>query len=249
MSALLTLDGLSLSYDTAAGPVAALERVSLSVAPGERLGLVGASGSGKTTAMRAALGLLPPAARITAGRVGFDGTDITAGPPRALRGAGMAMVFQDARASLNPQRRAGDQLTDVLRAHLPLSRRAARARAVALLAELGFAEPGAILPALPHRLSGGQCQRLALGLALACAPRLLVADEPATGLDAPGRAAVIDLLDRLARARGMALVLITHDMRLAARLCDRVAVMEAGRLAEDGPAAELLAAPRSAAAR
>ncbi|QDL90785.1 ABC transporter ATP-binding protein [Paroceanicella profunda] len=243
MTGLLALRGLHVAYGTGPDTVPALRGVDLAVAPGGRLGLIGASGSGKTTALRAALGLLPPDGRITSGTVSFDGRDITAGPPRGLRGAGLAMVFQDARASLNPVRSAGDQIADALQAHAALSRTAARARALDLLGEAGLAEPGAVAGAVAHRLSGGQCQRVAIAAALACGPRLLVADEPATGLDGPGRAAVVALLDRLCRSRGMALVLISHDLRLAARLCDRVAVMEGGRVIEAGPAERIFRHP------
>jgi peptide/nickel transport system ATP-binding protein len=251
-SLLLEIADLHVSFDTAAGPVAALRGATLALRDGETLGVVGESGSGKTTAAMAAIGLLPPEARVTAGRIGFAGRDIThasRAARRTLRGGGMAMVFQNPRAALNPVRRIGAQMIDVIRAHRNMSRRAARARALELLDAVQFRDPARQIDAYAHELSGGLCQRAMIAMAIACAPRLLIADEPTTGLDAATQLAVMRLLKRLVAEHGMAMLLITHDLGLAATSCDRITVMRDGSAVETAPSRVLFASPQHAYTR
>ncbi len=243
---LLEVRELSLAFRTRGGTVRALDRVSLTLGPGETLGIVGESGSGKSVLAYAVMGLQDRAGRLTGGAVLWRGRRIDRlgeAALRRLRGPEMAMIFQSPRAALNPIRRIGDQLADVLRAHRPLGRAAARAEAAAMLAQVRIPDPAARLAAYPFELSGGMCQRVMIALALACAPALLIADEPTTGLDVTTQAAIMDLLRGLARGRGMATILITHDLGLAAAHCDRIAVMHAGQLVETGPTAAVFAAP------
>ncbi|AUG75504.1 Oligopeptide/dipeptide ABC transporter ATP-binding protein [Kitasatospora sp. MMS16-BH015] len=241
---LLEIERLSVELPGAARPV--LDAVSLSVAAGEVVGLVGESGSGKSVTARAALGLLPPAAR-TAGRVLVDGTDLLdAGRSRLreLRSGTVSMVFQDPRAGINPVRRIGDFLTEPPRLTHRVPRREAAARAVELLAAVGLPEPERQLRAFPHQLSGGMLQRVMIAGALAAEPRLLLCDEPTTALDVSTQAEILALLGGLQRERGLGLLLITHDIELAAASCDRVYVMYAGRILEHATAAELFGRPR-----
>ena len=249
---LLDIAGLQLQFQTLAGPVAALRGASLTMAPGEALGVVGESGSGKTTAALAAIGLLPPEARITAGHIRFAGQDVTHASRavlRTLRGSAMAMIFQNPRAALNPVRRIGTQIVNVLRAHQNLSRQAARERALELLEAVQFRDPAHQIDAYAHELSGGLCQRAMIAMAIACGPRLLIADEPTTGLDATTQLAVMQLLRRLAAERGMAMLLITHDLGLAATYCDRITVMRDGQTVETAPSHVLFSTPRHAYTR
>ena len=243
---LLSVEALSVRFSTRGGMVDAVRDVSLAVAPGETLGIVGESGSGKSVTALAAMGLLDRAGRVAGGRILFDGRDITRASRRMLqplRGAAMAMVFQNARAALNPIRTVGSQIADVLRAHGTVPRREAAERAVALLEEVRIRDPHRRVQAYPHELSGGMCQRVMIALATACDPALLIADEPTTGLDVTTQKAVMDLLAERSAARGMALILITHDLGLAAQYCGRVAVMEAGRVVETAPPASLFHRP------
>lgn len=245
MTALLEVRDLSLEFRTRAGRVRALDRVSLTLSEGETLGIVGESGSGKSVLALAVMGLQDRAGRLTQGEVRWRGRRIDRLPERAmrrLRGPDMAMIFQNPRAALNPIRSVGDQLADVLRAHRPLSRSAARAAAAEMLAQVRIPDPEARLAAYPFELSGGMCQRVMIALALACAPKLLIADEPTTGLDVTTQSVIMDLLRALARERGMATVFITHDLGLAAESCDRIAVMHAGQLVETGPTAAVFGA-------
>jgi peptide/nickel transport system ATP-binding protein len=235
VTALLRLDELSVRYAGAAE--AALGPVSLELAPGERLAVIGESGSGKSTLALALTALLPPDARVS-GAVCWPGFDQ---PPRPGRDVGL--VFQDPGASLDPVMRVGEQVAEVARAHLGLGRRAARARAVELIGRVGLPEPAAAARAWPHQLSGGQRQRVALAAAVVAGPRLLVADEMTSALDTLSQARIVALVDGLVRDTGMALVFITHDLALAARVADRVLVLRGGRLVEAGPAGRLLAAP------
>ena len=238
---LLSVEGLHVSFATRRGPVHALRGVDLAVGAGETLGVVGESGSGKSVTSLAVLRLLDRAGRITAGRVMFDGEDLTGASARrlrALRGAAISTVFQNPRAALNPIRTVGAQVADVLRAH-----GRDPGGALDLLRQVRIREPERRLRAYPHEMSGGMCQRIGIAMAIACAPKLLIADEPTTGLDVTTQKAVMDLLAAITRERGMALVLITHDLGLAAQYCARVAVMEAGRVIETAPAARLFAAP------
>ncbi|GJD52121.1 putative ABC transporter ATP-binding protein YejF [Methylobacterium crusticola] len=243
---LLALDDLRVTFATRQGPVEALRGVTLAVAPGETLGLVGESGSGKSVTAFAAARLLDRAGRIAGGRIRFRGGDVTrlsAADLRAAHGAAIGMIFQNPRAALNPIRTVGRQLADVLRAG-GLSGAAARRRALESLEAVRIRDAVRRLDAYPHELSGGMCQRVMIALALAGAPALLIADEPTTGLDVTTQKTVMDLVARLIAERGMAMILITHDLGLAAQYCGRIAVMEAGRLVEEGAPDALFAAPR-----
>jgi len=248
MTPLLEVRHLSVTFTTRAGIARAVDDVSFTVARGETVALVGESGCGKTVTALALLRLLPgPSARVDpASRILFDGADVLAlepGPLRALRGGGIGMVFQDPAANLNPVLSIGAHLVETVRAHRPLDRTAARARARDLLAMVGLPDPDRLLRRYPHELSGGMQQRALLALALAGEPRLLVADEPTTALDVTTQAEILELLDTLRRRLDMALLLITHNLAIAANVADRVAVMYGGRIVETAPAASLLTAP------
>jgi peptide/nickel transport system ATP-binding protein len=247
--ALLEIADLRVDFATRRGVVPALRGVDLAVAPGETLGVVGESGSGKSVTALAAMGLLDRAGRITGGHIRFRDQDITAAPRavlRPLRGSALSMIFQNPRAALNPIRPVGLQIVDALRAHRELSRAAARTRALELLEAVRFRDAARRLDAYPHELSGGMCQRVMIAIAIAGEPALLIADEPTTGLDVTTQKAVMDLLAELTRNRVMALILITHDLGLAARYCARIAVMERGRVVEQAAAARLFGQPRHA---
>jgi len=223
-----------------------LEALSLHVAAGEAVAIIGESGSGKTTAALAIPGLLPPGAMVS-GRIELEGRDLTSMPQRARRrlcGARVGMVFQDPLAALNPVITIGAQIAAPMRRHLGLTRRAAWARAVALLDEVGMPDPAARALDYPHMLSGGMRQRAMIAGALACDPALLIADEPTSGLDAKLAARILEKLTGLRAARGMAVLLISHDFSVVARHADRVAVLYAGRCVEQGPAADSLRRPR-----
>jgi peptide/nickel transport system ATP-binding protein len=224
-----------------------LDGVSLSIAPGEILGVVGESGAGKSVTGAAVLGLLTPPLRQSGGEIWFDGTRIDTLPAaamRRLRGAQIAMVFQDPLTALNPVFTVGQQLIQTIREHAPLGRAEARGRAVGLLAEVGISDPEARLDAYPHEFSGGMRQRVVIALALAGNPRLIIADEPTTALDVSIQAQIIALLRGLAQSRGVGVLLITHDMGVIAEAADRVAVFYAGRIAEIGAVADVLRTPR-----
>ena len=249
---LLAIEDLKVSFATRAGPVEALKGVSLSIETGETLGLVGESGSGKSVTAFSIMRLLDRSATISAGRILYAGQDITRlgrADLRALRGAAMTMVFQNPRAALNPIRTVGLQIADALRAHIDISTADARAEALRLLQSVQIRDPEARLGAYPHELSGGMCQRVMIAMAISCAPKLLIADEPTTGLDVTTQKTVMDLLAELTRSRGMALMLITHDLGLAAEYCDRVAVMEQGRIVETATPATLFSNPKHAYTR
>ena len=233
MSELLRFDSLAVRF----GAVEAVRGLSLSVAPGETAAIVGESGSGKSVAMLAALGLLPPTAAVT-GRVMFDGQDLLALGRSALdriRGKAISIVFQEPQSALDPLFTVGAQISAVLRHGRGLARGVARSRAVALLEEVGIGEPARRARAYPHELSGGQRQRVAIAMAIACEPKLLIADEPTTALDVTVAARILALLGELRARHGMALVLISHDLGLVRRVADSVHVMEKGRLVESGP--------------
>jgi len=243
----LDVGDLSVEFRTRSGTVRALDRVSLQVGRGECLGVVGESGSGKSVTAYAVMRLLDAAGRVTAGRIAFGGMDLLAASDRELselRGRELSMIFQNPRASLNPIRPVGRQIADVLIRHGGVTRDQAPARATALLAEVGIPDPARRARAYPFELSGGMCQRVGIALALACRPALLIADEPTTGLDVTTQAVIMDLVTGLAKARGMATILITHDLGLATEYCDRIAVMHAGHVVELAPTAALFAAPR-----
>ncbi|WP_298244164.1 ABC transporter ATP-binding protein [uncultured Bradyrhizobium sp.] len=249
MSPLLEIDNLGVTFSTRRGLVEALRGVSLSLQPGEMLGLVGESGSGKSVTGFAVTGLLDKAGRITAGRVKFRGQDITRASGAELRnlhGANMAMIFQNPRAALNPIRTVGAQIADAVLSHRRLSKQEARAEALELLRAVQIRDPDRRLDAYPHELSGGMCQRVMIAIAISCNPSLLIADEPTTGLDVTTQKVVMDLLARIVADRGMATILITHDLGLAAHYCRRVVVMEQGRLVEEGAPQTLFRAPQHA---
>ncbi len=240
---LLDIAGLSLAYDTARGAVRALDGVSLAIPRGGAMGLVGESGSGKSSVVLALLGLLGKEATVTADRMSFAGEDLRAAAAR-LRGARIGTVFQDPAAALNPALRIGAQVAEPLVQHRGLSPRAALARAVELLAEMGIPRPAAVAQAYPHQLSGGMKQRAVIATALACEPELLLLDEPTTALDVTVEAQILDLLEKLRAERGVSMLLVSHNLGIVDRLCDELTVLYAGRVAEAGRTADLLDAPR-----
>ena len=243
----LDLADLTLRFRTRTGDVHALENVGFSVRRGEIVGIVGESGSGKSVLSLALMGLLDEAAHVDQGHALLaltDGTRLDLMRPRRQR-APLAMIFQSPRTALNPIRRVGQQLADVLRSREPgLGAASARTRARALLEQVKITDPERRLDAYPFEMSGGMCQRVMIALALACQPELLIADEPTTGLDVTTQAAIVDLVRELSRARGMSTLLITHDLNLASETCDRLVVMHAGHVVESGPVAALVARPR-----
>ncbi|MFN0245136.1 MAG: ABC transporter ATP-binding protein [Planctomycetota bacterium] len=247
MSALLTVRGLRTEYTSARGVVRAVDGVDLEVAAGETLCLVGESGCGKTAIALSIARLLPTNGRIAAGEIQFEGRDLARLDERSLRsvrGARIGFVFQEPLAALDPVFPIGEQIAEVLRAHTRCDRRAARARAVQLLERVEIARAAERASAYPHELSGGERQRALIATAIAAGPALLLADEPTASLDATVREDVLDLLDRLRRESRMAVLLVTHDLALAARRADRIAVMYAGRIVEIGPATAVIARPR-----
>ncbi|UXH78681.1 ABC transporter ATP-binding protein [Roseateles amylovorans] len=229
------------------GTFAAVDGVDLQVAPGGVLGIVGESGSGKSVSMMALMGLIDAPGRVTAQALRFDGHDlltVSARERRRLIGREVAMVFQDALASLNPSYTVGHQLGEVLRAHLGLRGDAAHQRALELLEQVEIPDAPNRLKAYPHELSGGMNQRVMIALAIACSPKLLIADEPTTALDVTIQAQIMDLLLRLQRERGMALVMITHDLAVVSEMAQRVAVMYAGQVVETGPLPGVFESPQ-----
>jgi ABC-type glutathione transport system ATPase component len=246
---LLAVQDLHVSFSTRRGLVEAVRGVTLSLCEGEMLGLVGESGSGKSVTGFAITRLLDSAGRITAGNILFGGQDITkisGSDFRNLHGAAMAMIFQNPRAALNPIRAIGDQIADAILAHKRIARGEARAEALQLLRAVQIRDPEKRMSAYPHELSGGMCQRAMIAMAISCNPALLIADEPTTGLDVTTQKVVMDLLAGIAAERGMATILITHDLGLAARYCRRVVVMEQGRLVEEAEPMTLFRNPQHA---
>jgi peptide/nickel transport system ATP-binding protein len=243
---LLSVEDLQVQFSTRNGVVDAVRGVSLAVGAGETLGVVGESGSGKSVTAFAVTRLLDASGRITGGRVRFGGQDITKASARDLRslhGAAVSMIFQNPRAALNPIRTVGQQIADAIRAHERVSGSEAKARALELLKAVLIREPEKRLDAYPHELSGGMCQRVMIAMAIAGKPSLLIADEPTTGLDVTTQKTVMDLVAGLIAERRMAMILITHDLGLAARYCQRVAVMEQGRVVEEAAPRQLFSAP------
>ena len=246
MTALLALQDLTIHFDTDEGVVQAVDGAALGVAPGEVVGLVGESGSGKSVTALAILGLLRPPARVVSGRIEFAGRDLrtlSEEQLRSVRGSQISMVFQSPRTSLNPVLPVGYQIARLLARHRGVGAAEARERAVAMLREVGIAEPERRARQYAHQLSGGMCQRVMIAMALATSPRLLIADEPTTGLDVSIAAQILDLLRDLGRRTGAAILLITHDLGVVARLCDRVVVMHAGQTVEWAPVRGLFHAP------
>ncbi|GIW13713.1 MAG: ABC transporter ATP-binding protein [Tepidiforma sp.] len=245
-SPLLEVRGLSVEYRARDATVHAVTDVSFSLARGEVLAIVGESGSGKTTVGMAIPRLLPGEAVVTAGGIALGGTDILALPEadlRRYRGRRIAMIFQDPVAGLNPVIDIGSQVAEVLTSHLEVGRKEARTRAVELLYRVGLAEPERVARSYPFQLSGGMCQRVMIGIATALDPELIIADEPTSALDVTVQAQILYQLERLREERGTAILLITHDFGVVAQLADRVAVMYAGRIVEEGPVRELLKLP------
>ena len=247
MNALMCMHELVLEGQTGGLPRTIVDRLSISIAPGESLALVGESGSGKSLTALALMGLLPePSVTVAGGSIRFRDTDLLAMAPRERRritGREIAMVFQEPMTSLNPVMRAGDQIVEMIRAHEKVGRRAATARAAELLAAVRMPDPAARLRAWPHQLSGGQRQRVMIAIALACRPKLLIADEPTTALDVTVQAQILALLGELQREMNMAMLFITHDLGVVANVADRVAVMYSGRIVESGPVRDIFRRP------
>jgi peptide/nickel transport system ATP-binding protein len=244
---LLEVNGLRVSFPGRDRPMYPVDGVGFTLERGETLALVGESGSGKTLTGLSLLRLMPPGGRIDpASSILLDGHPLLTLEPeplRQVRGKRIAMVFQDPMSSLNPVLTVGDQIAETIRAHLPVSRSDARRRAESLLAEVGIPDPGDRFGSYPHQLSGGMRQRVMIAIALAAEPELLIADEPTSALDVTVQAQILELLDRLRAARGMAVLLITHDLGIVAGRADRVAVMYAGRIVEQAPTAGLFGLP------
>jgi oligopeptide/dipeptide ABC transporter ATP-binding protein len=245
---LLSIRGLRTVFPTRAGVVHAVDGVDLDVNDAECVGVVGESGSGKSVTFQSVLGLVKPPGRIEAGRILFDGRDLarcTAQQMRSVRGGDIAMTMQDALTALNPAFTVETQIVETLQAHVPSmrTRAAARARAIELLARVGIPDPAIRLKQYPHQFSGGMRQRVMIAIALACGPRLLIADEPTTALDVTIQAQVLELLARMRVESGMGMVLISHDLGVVAEQCDRVAVMYCGQVVEAGPTRDVIARP------
>jgi dipeptide transport system ATP-binding protein len=243
---LLTIRNLTVRFATATGPFTAVDGIDVSVDAREVLAIVGESGSGKSVSMLAVMGLLPDTATITADEMSFDGRNLLRMTPaerRRLIGREITMIFQEPIASLNPSFTVGFQIEEVLRINLGLDRKAARARAVELFQAVGIPEPERSLEKYPHQMSGGQCQRVMIAMAIATNPRLLIADEPTTALDVTIQKQILDLLMDLQERHGMALILITHDMGVVAETADRVVVQYKGRKMEESDVLTLFEAP------
>jgi peptide/nickel transport system ATP-binding protein len=246
-AAVLEVKGLRVEFPTRRGTLVAVDGVSFSIAPGEVLGVVGESGAGKSLTGTAVIGLLEPPGRIAAGEILLEGEridNLDHEKMRRIRGRRIGAIFQDPLTSLNPLYTVGEQITETIRTHLDVDAAEARERALGLLREVGIPAPEARIDHYPHQFSGGMRQRVVIALALCAEPRLIIADEPTTALDVSIQAQIIQLLKRLARERGTAVMLITHDMGVIAETADRVAVMYAGRVAEIGPVREVIRAAR-----
>jgi oligopeptide/dipeptide ABC transporter ATP-binding protein len=248
MDSVLDIRGLSVAFDTVEGTGLAVNEVSFSIARGETVALVGESGCGKSVTAMSVLRLLPsPPSRVVGGEVLFEGRDLLALPVddmRAIRGRDIAMIFQEPMTSLNPVFTIGDQITEAIRTHEPVSAKAAQARAIELLDLVRIPDAAKRIDDYPHRLSGGMRQRVMIAMALACRPRLLIADEPTTALDVTIQAQILDLLRKLQAELGTALLLITHNLGIVAEMAKRVVVMYAGRTVEQGSVRQILKAPR-----
>ncbi len=244
---LLDITNLTVEFKTASGFFRAVDKVSMTVDTREVLAIVGESGSGKSVSMLAVMGLLPWTARVTADRIEFDGRDllkITPSERRGITGKDMAMIFQEPMTSLNPCFTVGFQLMEAMKTHLDLDKAQRRKRAIELLEQVGIPGPESRLNSFPHQLSGGMSQRVMIAMALSCNPKLLIADEPTTALDVTIQAQILELLVRLQKETGMALVLITHSMGVVAETAERVSVQYAGQKVEEQPVANLFATPR-----
>ncbi|MER9224268.1 ABC transporter ATP-binding protein [Mesorhizobium sp. M0664] len=245
---LLEIKNLTVSFDTVAGPFMAVQGIDLSVEPREVLAIVGESGSGKSVAMLAVMGLLPNTATVRADRMAFDGIDLLKlGPSerRKIVGKDISMIFQEPVASLNPCFTVGFQIEEVLRFHMGMDRAQRRARAIELMKLVGIADPEERLGSFPHQMSGGQCQRVMIAIAIACNPKLLIADEPTTALDVTIQKQILDLLVGLQAKYGMGLIMITHNMGVVAETADRVIVQYKGRKMEEADVLSLFESPKS----
>jgi peptide/nickel transport system ATP-binding protein len=249
---LLSIDRLAVEFVTPHGCVRALDDVSFQIGEAEIVGVVGESGSGKSVTAYSILGLLPAEAKVTSGSITYLGQamhELRGRDLKAVRGSEISMVFQSPQTALNPIRPVGAQIADVIMAHSPLSRTEAAARAIEALREVCINYPEQSVHAFPFQLSGGMCQRSVIAMALACRPRLLLADEPTTGLDVTTQRAIMDLLVHLTRSRGMSTMFITHDLGLAAQYCDRVIIMQNGQVVEQGLTAQIFMNPGQAYTR
>jgi len=248
---LLAVEDLTVEFRTRSGTVKALEAVEFAIQPGETVGIVGESGSGKSVTAFTLMGVLDRAGKVTAGRallqtdtVAVDLLQESETSLRQIRGGEVSMIFQNPRTALNPIRKVGKQITDVLRCHTDLSPPDLRDKTLELLSSVRIPDPEKRYDAYPYELSGGLCQRIMIALALACSPKLLIADEPTTGLDVTTQATVMNLIKDLADQRQMATMLITHDLALASEYCDRIVVMHAGHVVESAPTHTLFTHPR-----
>ncbi|MCB1365028.1 MAG: ABC transporter ATP-binding protein [Rhodobacteraceae bacterium] len=243
---LLDIRNLTVEFSTSSGPFRAVEAVDLSLDKGDVLAIVGESGSGKSVSMLAIMGLLPWTATITAERMEFEGRDlrqITANERRKIIGKDIAMIFQEPMSSLNPCFTVGFQIKEALRQHMGLDRKARHARAIELFEQVGIPAAEKRLGIFPHQMSGGMNQRVMIAMAIACNPKVLIADEPTTALDVTIQAQILDLLVELRERHGMALALITHDMGVVAETAERVTVMYSGQKVEEQPVGDLFATP------
>jgi oligopeptide/dipeptide ABC transporter ATP-binding protein len=244
---LLEVNNLETHFQTRAGLVRAVNGVSFQVNSGELLGLVGESGCGKSITALSIMRLISPPGKIVAGEIKFDGKNLlqlSEAEMRQIRGDDIAMIFQDPMTSLNPVYTVGEQIAEALRLHRKLSRKAARAAAVEAMKEVSIPDPARRVDDYPHQLSGGMRQRVMIAMALACDPKLLIADEPTTALDVTIQAQILELLNELRKNRDLAVLLITHDLGVVAEVADRVAVMYTGRIVEESPVSELFARPK-----
>ncbi|MDA0241606.1 MAG: ABC transporter ATP-binding protein [Proteobacteria bacterium] len=243
----LRVEDLSVEFRTRSGTVNALENISFSVDKGEMLGIVGESGSGKSVAVYTVMGILDTVGQVTKGAINVRGLDVLGASENDLqkmRGREASIIFQSPRTALNPIRKIGVQIADVLRRHANLKRADVRAAAIDALAKVRIPDPERRYDAYPFELSGGMCQRVMIAMALACDPKLLIADEPTTGLDVTTQATIMDLIKDISTSNGLSTVLITHDLGLAAEYCDRISVMHAGHIVETAPTAALFSNPR-----
>ncbi|RQP18763.1 MAG: ABC transporter ATP-binding protein, partial [Brucella intermedia] len=241
------IKNLSVSFDTSTGPFKAVDGIDITVDKGEVLAIVGESGSGKSVGMLAVMGLLPKSATVTADVMTFDGQDLQAMSDKERRkiiGRDISMIFQEPVASLNPCFTVGYQLEEVLKQHMGMNGSASRARAIELLELVGIRDAAERLKSFPHQMSGGQCQRVMIAIAIACNPKLLIADEPTTALDVTIQKQILDLLMRLQVEHGMGLIMITHDMGVVAETADRVIVQYKGHKMEDADVLSLFSAPK-----
>ena len=246
--ALLDIRNLAVGFQTSTGPFMAVHGIDITVETGEVLAIVGESGSGKSVSMLAVMGLLPDTATVTADRMMFDGIDLMKLDARARRkiiGKDVAMIFQEPMASLNPCFTVGFQIEEVLRFHMGMNKKERRARALELFNLVGIPDPEQRLGSYPHQMSGGQCQRVMIAMAIACNPKLLIADEPTTALDVTIQKQILDLLMRLQAENGMGLIMITHNMGVVAETADRVVVQYKGRKMEEADVLSLFEAPKS----